>query len=185
MSSKRPGERLAPVGEGRVRHAGADGDRVRVSSEEFRRACGRFATGVTIASVLDPDGAPHGLTVSSFTSVSLSPPLVLVCLGHEVTSIEIFRAAPFFGVNILADDQRELSERFARKGYDRFDGLAWERTAAGVPLLTESLAAIECAVERRITAGDHDIFIAAMVRARVRDGRPLIYFAGGYHELAR
>src|SRR5262245_34400205 len=95
-----------------------------VSSEEFRRACGRWATGVTIATALDDLGAPHGLTVSSFTSVSLEPPLVLVCLGHKVTVIDIFRKAKYFGVNVLAADQQELSDRFARKGQDRFGGLA-------------------------------------------------------------
>src|SRR5580693_9041173 len=86
-----------------------------VSSEEFRHACGRFASGVTIATVVDAAGQPHGLTVSSFTSVSLLPPLVSICLGHAVTLIETFRAASFFGINILGDDQQALSERFARK----------------------------------------------------------------------
>ncbi len=166
MSSKGPGGRLGPV-----------------NSDEFRRACGRFATGVAVASVLDPDGTPHGLTVSSFTSVSLVPPLILICLGHAVTSIEIFRASPYFAINVLAEDQREISDRFATKGYDRFDGLPWERGESGVPLLTGALAQMECAVTRRIAAGDHDIFLAEMIRARVRDGEPLIYFAGSYREL--
>ena len=168
MSSKRPGGGLAPV-----------------TSEEFRRACGRFATGVAIASVMDPEGTPHGLTVSSFASVSLFPPLVLICLGHEVTSIEIFRASPCFGINVLAESQRDLSDRFARKGYDRFDGLPWERGSTGVPLLTGVLATIECAVEQRTAAGDHDILVGRMLRARVADGEPLIHFASRYRALAR
>ena len=155
-----------------------------VTSGEFRRACGRFATGVTIASVLDGEGTPHGLTVSSFVSVSLDPPLVLICLGHAVSVIDIFRASPYFGINVLAANQRELSERFARKGYDRFNGLAWERGETGVPLLPGVLAAIECAVERRVTAGDHDIFVAQMVAARVSNGEPLIHFASRYRCLA-
>ena len=78
------------------------GQRAAVTGEEFRRACGRFATGVTIASVMDAQGSPHGLTVSSFTSVSLDPPLVLICLGHAVSAIHHFRAASHFGINILA-----------------------------------------------------------------------------------
>jgi len=155
-----------------------------VTSEEFRRACGRFATGVTIASVLDPQGVPHGLTVSSFTSVSLSPPLILICLGHEVTIIEIFRASRYFGINVLAKEQRGLSERFARKGEDRFNGLEWQRGETGVPLLTGTLASIECAIEQRFTAGDHDILIGEMVSARVADGEPLIHFASQYRTLA-
>ncbi len=155
-----------------------------VTSEEFRRACGRFATGVTIASVLDSGGTPHGLTVSSFTSVSLAPPLILICLGHEVTVIEHFRAARFFGVNVLRADQQHLSERFARKGADRFNGIKWERSDAGVPWIPGALAAIECETRQRITSGDHDIFVGEMTRARVTEGNPLIYYASRYSRLA-
>jgi flavin reductase (DIM6/NTAB) family NADH-FMN oxidoreductase RutF len=173
------GEASAAAGEA----AHAARRRGNISSNEFRRACGRFATGVTVASVLDVDGTPHGLTVSSFTSVSLEPPLVLICLGHAVTSIDVFRQSRYFGINVLAEDQSGLSDRFATKGFDRFDGLAWERGDHGVPLLTEALANIECALVRRVTAGDHDIFIGEMLRARVRDGEPLIYFAGRYRNL--
>jgi flavin reductase (DIM6/NTAB) family NADH-FMN oxidoreductase RutF len=156
---------------------------VPVTSEEFRRACGRFATGVTIASVVDSKGSPHGLTVSSFTSVSLEPPLVLICLGHAVSVIEHFRVAKFFGINMLAEGQRELSDRFARKGQDRFDGLEWQPGETGVPLLPGALAAIECAVHQRVPSGDHDIFVGEMLRARVAEGNPLIHFAGRYRGL--
>jgi flavin reductase (DIM6/NTAB) family NADH-FMN oxidoreductase RutF len=166
MSSERPSNRVAPV-----------------TSEEFRHACGRFATGITIASVLDANGAPHGLTVSSFASVSLDPPLILVCLGHDVSVINHFRASNNFGINVLAESQRHLSDRFARKGHDRFDGLEWQSGTTGVPLLTGVLAAIECRTSQWFTAGDHDIFVGEMVAARVADGEPLIYFASRYREL--
>jgi flavin reductase (DIM6/NTAB) family NADH-FMN oxidoreductase RutF len=154
-----------------------------VTPDEFRRACGRFATGVTIATVLDAQGAPHGLTVSSFTSVSLDPPLVLICLGHAVTIIDSFRAAQHFGINVLAEWQRDISERFARKGADRFNSLEWTPGRTGVPLLPGALASIECAVEQRVTSGDHDILIGRMVRAEVSEGEPLVYFASRYREL--
>ena len=154
-----------------------------VTSEEFRRACGRFATGVTIASVIDAKGLPHGLTVSSFTSVSLKPPLILICLGHAVSVIEHFRAASYFGINVLAEGQRELSDRFARKGHDRFDGMEWHPGETGVPLLRGVLAAIECAIHQRIPSGDHDIFVGEMVSAHVTEGSPLIHFAGRYRGL--
>ena len=156
---------------------------VRVTSAEFRRACGHFATGVTIASVLDAQGTPHGLTVSSFTSVSLDPPLILICLGHRVSVIDAFRASAHFGINVLAEDQRDLAERFARKAQDRFDGLKWRRGKTGVPILAGVLAAIECAVRQRFTAGDHDVFVGQMVRARVAAGAPLIHLAGRYRRL--
>ncbi len=155
-----------------------------VTSEEFRRACGRFATGVTIASVIDSTGAPHGLTVSSFTSVSLEPPLILICLGHEVTVIDHFRAARFFGVNVLGEEQQHLSERFARKGADRFNGIPWDRGETGAPLIPGALAAIECETRQRITSGDHDIFVGEMTRARIGEGQPLVYFASRYRRLA-
>ena len=156
---------------------------VGVTSAEFRRACGRFATGVAIASVLDARGTPHGLTVSSFTSASLDPPLILICLGHRVSAIDAFRAAAHFGINVLAEDQRDLAERFARQGQDRFDGLKWRRGQTGVPMLAGVLAAIECALRQRFTVGDHDVFAGEMVGARVAAGAPLIYFASHYRRM--
>jgi flavin reductase (DIM6/NTAB) family NADH-FMN oxidoreductase RutF len=155
----------------------------RVTSEEFRLACGRFATGVTVATVLDSAGSPHGLTVNSFTSVSLEPPLILICLGHAVATLAHFRASTHFGINVLADSQRSLSVRFARKGKDRFDGVPWCPGITGVPLLTQALAHIECEVYRRIPMGDHDIFVGEMVRVQVYEGEPLIYFASTYRKL--
>ena len=155
-----------------------------VTSEQFRRACGRFATGVTVASALDAQGTPHGLTVSSFTSVSLEPPLVLICLGHAVTVIDIFRSAAHFGVNILSDHQRDLSEQFARKGHDRFNGVKWRPGQTGAPLIEGVLAQIECQVHQRFTSGDHDIFVGNMVRMHVAEGHPLIYYASRYRKLA-
>jgi flavin reductase (DIM6/NTAB) family NADH-FMN oxidoreductase RutF len=165
----------------------SEGGRARespVTSEEFRRACGRFATGVTIASVLDANGSPHGLTVNSFTSVSLDPPLILICLGHAVTCIDAFRSSRHFGINVLAEGQQALSDRFARKGQDRFEGLEWYRGPSGVPLLEGVLAAIECRVHQRFTSGDHDIFVGEMIHMRASEGRPLLYFAGRYRGLA-
>jgi flavin reductase (DIM6/NTAB) family NADH-FMN oxidoreductase RutF len=156
---------------------------VGVTSAEFRRACGRFSTGIAIASVLDAQGTPHGLTVSSFTSASLEPPLVLICLGHRVSVIDAFRASAHFGINVLAEGQRDLAERFSRKGQDRFDGLNWRRGKTGVPILAGVLAAIECAVRQRFTAGDHDVFVGEMVGARVAGGAPLVHFASHYRRL--
>jgi flavin reductase (DIM6/NTAB) family NADH-FMN oxidoreductase RutF len=155
-----------------------------VSPDDFRRACGRFATGVCVATVLDSQGIPHGLTVSSFTSVSLEPPLVLICLGHAVTVIDYFRSAKHFGINILSEEQQHLSDRFARKGLDRFNGLEWDRGVSGVPLLPGALAAIECEVEQRVTSGDHDIFVGRMVRTVVEEGNPLIHHGGRYRGLS-
>ncbi|MGB9458658.1 MAG: flavin reductase family protein [Bryobacteraceae bacterium] len=167
MSSEGVGYRLQPV-----------------SSEDFRCACGRFTTGVTIASVVDRQGTPHGLTVNSFTSVSLDPPLVLIALAHSASVMDAFSGASFFSLNVLAAGQRDLAERFALKGHDRFDGLAWHAGETGAPLLPHTLAEIECAIRQRFTAGDHDLFVGEMVRAVVREGEPLLYFSGRYRRLA-
>ncbi|MGP8246285.1 MAG: flavin reductase family protein [Bryobacteraceae bacterium] len=155
-----------------------------VSSDLFRQACGRFPNGVTIATVTDSGGAPHGLTVSSFSSLSLDPPLVLICLGHAVTVIDRFRAAGYFGLSVLAENQQSISERFARRGHNRFTGVPWHSGEFGVPLIDGCLAAMECAVDRRVSAGDHDILIGRMLRAHVSEGRPLVHWAGNYRKLA-
>jgi flavin reductase (DIM6/NTAB) family NADH-FMN oxidoreductase RutF len=162
----------------------AAGPFVALSGEEFRRACGRFAAGVTVATIMDRRRTPHGLTVSSFTSVSLDPPLILICVGHAAASLKSFRSAKYFGINILGEGQRALSEHFARKGHDRFNGLDWLPGETGVPLLTGVLAQIECAAVRRVSAGDHDILIGKMLRACIHKGEPLIHFASRYHKLS-
>jgi 3-hydroxy-9,10-secoandrosta-1,3,5(10)-triene-9,17-dione monooxygenase reductase component len=158
-------------------------DRSGVSGDLFRRAAGRFATGITIATVVDPEGAPHGLTVNSFTSVSLEPPLVLVCIAHAAVTVESFRTAKYFGINILASDQRELSDHFARKGYNRFANLEWSPGHTGVPLLPGVLAAMECEVYSTVRAGDHDIFLGEVMRVEIQEKQPLLYWASGYRTL--
>jgi len=154
-----------------------------VTSEEFRRACGRFATGVAIAAVMDENGTPHGLTVNSFTSVSLCPPLILICLAHTVRMIELFRRCKHFGITVLAEDQQTLSDRFARPAEDRFESLDWSRGQTGAPVFPGALAIIECALRDRLTAGDHDIFVGEVVSAHWHQGEPLIYFGSQYRVL--
>jgi len=164
----------------------SDGSRARLApvvSEEFRHACGRFATGVSIATVLDGRGRPHGLTVNSFTSVSLVPPLVSICLGLNVTVLEAFREAQFYGINVLADDQQEISDRFARKGLDRFAGVPWHRGKTGAPLIAGCVATLECAIRQRIPCGDHEMFVAEVVHTQIHSGSPLIFYASGYRQL--
>jgi len=162
------------VSRGRVAH---------FASAEFRRVCGCFATGVTVATVADAQGGPHGLTVNSFSSVSLEPPLVLVCLGRDVSVFAAFAAARFFGISVLAAGQRETAERFARKGLDRFAGVGWHAGETGVPLLAGALATIECAVHQRIPAGDHEILLGEALHVRAAEGSPLVFYASGYHTL--
>ena len=154
------------------------------TGEDFRRACGRFATGVTVVTVCDASGAPHGLTVSSFTSVSLDPPLVLICVGASSTVLEHIRHSKYFGINVLEESQRRLSDRFSRKVEDRFGGVEWATGKTGVPLLSGVVATLECATRRRITLGDHDVFIGEVLHTHVSHGTPLVYFSSRYHTLA-
>jgi flavin reductase (DIM6/NTAB) family NADH-FMN oxidoreductase RutF len=155
------------------------------SAEAFREACAKFATGVAVATVRASDGTPHGLTVSSFTAVSIDPPLILVCIDYACTFIEHFRASTHFGVNVLAESQRALSVIFAEKPEGRFAGVEWYSSESGVPFLRNCLTNIECRVSSIVEAGDHAIFLAQVVEAESRDGIPLLYFNRDYRSLLR
>ncbi len=155
----------------------------KIEKQQFRRICGKFASGITIATVLDADGACHGMTANSFTSVSLVPPLVLICVDHRARIREHFRIGPHFGINILSAGQKELSDRFAGSGYDRFEGTSWYPGKTGVPLLPDVLATIECSRANVVTAGDHDIVIGEVVHADCQDGEPLVFYGGQYRLL--
>ena len=152
-----------------------------VQAAEFRRACSRFATGIAVATTSGPGGEPHGLTVNSFTSVSLEPPIVLVCVDYRCNILQHFRAHSHFGINILAADQQALSARFAERVGDRFDGIGWRRgETSGVPLLAGSLALFECKVSQIVESGDHAVFFGEVLAVEAADGDPLLYFCGRY-----
>lgn len=148
----------------------------------FRRACGAFATGITVATVLGRDGKPHGLTANSFSSVSLDPPLVLICVAHKAATHGPFASADSFVINILGSDQKDLSVRFASSHPNRFEGLDWTLGELGAPVLSDSLAVIQCETKRKIAAGDHTIFLGEVRKADLREGKPLLYYAGNYVE---
>jgi flavin reductase (DIM6/NTAB) family NADH-FMN oxidoreductase RutF len=150
---------------------------------QFRRVCSRFASGVTVLNVVDSAGVTHGMTASSFTAVSLDPPLILVCVSSGTRFLEACKSVEHFGVNILDETQRALSERFAGSGYDRFDGVNWTPGATGVPLFPGVLATMECARFGTFTAGDHEILIGKVLHANWREGEPLIHFGSQYRAL--
>ena len=152
----------------------------KIEKQLFRKICGKFASGITVATVLDPEGKCHGMTANSFTSVSLTPPLVLVCVDHRSRLLAHFKASDHFGVNILGAAQRHISDKFAGSGYDRFEGVEWFAGKTGVPLLPEVLATIECARVNVVTAGDHDILIGEVLHADCRDGDPLVFYSSQY-----
>jgi len=153
------------------------------SDRQFRLACGRYSTGVVVATVVDEYGDPHGITINSFTSVSLAPPLVLICLDHRARILQHFRPGVHFGINVLNEYQREISDYFASSKRDRFNGIDWKPGGTGVPLLPRGLAFLECSIRNRVPAGDHDIVIGEVLSATIEEGRPLIYYASGYRKL--
>ncbi len=156
-----------------------------VDPDMFRAALGRFASGVTVVTARDAKGNDHGMTVSAFCSVSLDPPLVLACIGHEASMHEPMMRGDRFGVSILAAGQEALARRFADQRSDRFDGVGYRRGQLGVALIDDALAHLECTVVDRRDAGDHTIVIGRVEAAEADQGRPLAYYRGGYTQLER
>ena len=150
----------------------------------LRRALGAFATGVTIVTARGPAGEPVGFTANSFTSVSLEPPLLLVCLAHTAASYDIFREAKSFAVNVLELGQEETAKRFASRGADKFGPTPWTPGLKGAPLIDGSLARFDCAMDSRVTAGDHDILIGRVIGFSLHDGAALLYHRGSFRALA-
>jgi flavin reductase (DIM6/NTAB) family NADH-FMN oxidoreductase RutF len=155
-----------------------------VSKDEFRSAMSRFASGVTIVTTRTEDHQPNGLTVSSFASLSLAPPLVLVCIDKRASIHDLLVEGRYFAVNVLAEDQEILSRRFASRDADRFSGTGYTEGMTGVPILSDVLAAIECRIVHTYPGGDHTIVVGEVEHAIVGDGKPLAYFRSGYALLA-
>ena len=149
------------------------------SPQAFRAALGMFATGVTIVTARDDAGQCVGLTANSFNSVSLDPPLVLWSLARRAASLRAFSAGSHYAVHILAAGQRALAERFARPGGNRFEGLAVDDGAGGVPLLPGCAAVFECFNRSRYEEGDHVIFVGEVERCRHSEGAMPLIFHGG------
>ncbi len=156
------------------------------AQEQFRQAMASFATGVTVIT-LDDSGRVHGMTANAFTSVSLEPLLVLVCVDHNAQTHAHMRTRKRFGINVLSEDQRGVSEHFADPGRDSTGaeriGARFDRTAHGTPVLHGALAYLECHLQDARDAGDHTIFIAEVEDVVVRAGKPLLFFGSQYHGL--
>lgn len=157
-----------------------------IDPDQFRSVLGRFASGVTIVTVREAGGHDAGMTVSAFCSVSLEPPLVQACVDRAASMFAALAQASHFGVSILASDQEALSRRFAAvDSVHRFEGIGYRRGECGVVLLDDALAHLECRVHARHDAGDHVLVLGEVERATARQGRPLLYYRGGYAQLER
>ncbi|MDQ6888341.1 MAG: flavin reductase family protein [Gemmatimonadota bacterium] len=151
----------------------------------FRSVLGRFASGVTVVTARDARGTDHGMTVSSFCSLSLDPALVLLCVEHSAEMHAVLQEASTFAINILSSAQEPLARRFAEVMPDRFDGIGFARGTTGVALLADVLGTIECERRESFPGGDHTIFTGEVVTASSSAGRPLLYYRGGYAQLER
>lgn len=154
-------------------------------SNEFRTVLGHFATGVTVVTTHDGEGNFFGLTANAFSSVSLDPPLVVVCVDKRAESLGAIEASGAYNVNILSKEQEPLSRAFAKSGEDKFAGLAYEVASNGAPILKDSLGHLVCTVDQRVEAGDHVLFIGRVTElAMDHEANPLLYFRGGYRDIA-
>jgi flavin reductase (DIM6/NTAB) family NADH-FMN oxidoreductase RutF len=151
-----------------------------IERNELRRVMGHFATGVTIITTASTEGRPFGLTANAFTSVSLDPPLLLISVDKKAESYPHFEQTKVFTVHFLSDDQESLSRKFAVSGGDKFQGVAYRMGANGVPILEGVLGYVECRLYAVYDGGDHTLYLGEVMQAEVREGKPLLFYRGGY-----
>jgi len=155
------------------------------ASNELRRALGTFATGVTVVTCCDAQGQPCGITVNSFSSVSLEPPLILWNIARSSNSLEAFLNADVFVVNVLAEHQHETASHFARSDHRLFDSVDYTPGPGEVPLLPDTLGSFECSAHEVYDGGDHYIIVGRVDKCRWRQGAPLLFYGGRYAALAK
>lgn len=155
-----------------------------IDGRDLRNAMGLFATGVTIITTKDASGKPFGLTANAFSSLSLDPPMLLICVDKGVDCYACFDESKVFAVNFLSLTQEELSTRFATKGIEKFEGLSYRVGELGVALLDGALAHFECTVAHAHEGGDHTIYVGEVQRLVTMEGDPLLFYQGKYRSLA-
>jgi flavin reductase (DIM6/NTAB) family NADH-FMN oxidoreductase RutF len=151
---------------------------------EFRNALGCFATGVTVITTVTPTGQPVGVTANSFNSVSLDPPLVVFSLDRKAYSLSLFQESRVFAINVLREEQKDLSATFARAGAPKWDGVKFEVWDTGSPILEDTLASFDCRLHATHDGGDHVVFLGNVLKMRTHpEGKPLLYFRGKYMKI--
>lgn len=154
-----------------------------IEPQELRRVMGHFATGVTVITTKDKEGAPAGLTANAFMSLSLNPPLVLISVDKGAACYQCFELRNGFTVNFLSEDQEEISRRFATKGADKFAGLKWHAGSNGAAIIEGALGYVECKIVQCHDGGDHTIVVGEIVDVSASGDRPLLFFKGKYQRL--
>ena len=156
-----------------------------VSSDEFRSILGRFPSGVSVVTTTAADGSDQGMTVSAFCSLSLKPPLVLVCIEKTASVHNALTSSSAFIVNILSEKQEQIARRFSIVDIDRFEGVGFSRSRNGIVVLDDALGVIECNRFSLHDGGDHTIIVGEVEAGRAETGAPLIYYRGGYAQMER
>ena len=154
-----------------------------IDGKTFRESMGRFPSGVVVATTRDKEGHRWGFTASAFSSLSLSPPLLLVCLDNKADCHHAFMTADYFGVNILRPRHKEIAMAFASKGTDKFADINFSTGKHGVPLLGDALVSMECRMETMLRGGDHTVLVGLIEDADVNDGGAMVYMGGKFHQL--
>ena len=154
-----------------------------VGKNEFRAALARFASGVTVVTTIDNNGNLHGITVSAFCSLSLEPPLVLICIDKKTGSHYAFEESKFFVVNVLHEKQQHYADQFASRLSDKFEGVKFSKNLGGIPVLKDVLANLECRLINFHDNGDHTIFVGQVEKVNISRGNPLLYFLGKYRKI--
>jgi flavin reductase (DIM6/NTAB) family NADH-FMN oxidoreductase RutF len=153
---------------------------VLVTEHQFRAVCAKYPTGVTVTTTVSDSGEPQGVTLNSFTSVSLSPPLVLVCIHSNSSFLPLLTINKCFAINVLSEHQKDLSCRFSRREHHPFVDVRWYPGFSGAPLLTGATAALECSVESKLAAGDHIVIVGRVNHLHEGGDSPLAYVQRGY-----
>lgn len=154
-----------------------------IEKNELRRVMGHFATGVTVITSIRTSGEMHGLTANAFSSVSLVPPLLLICVDKKAESYPCFEESKIFTVNILSSEQESISRKFAVSGGNKFEGISYRVGANGAPILDGAVAYLECKLAGTMDAGDHTVYLGEIEQAETHEAKPLLFFRGGYREL--
>lgn len=160
------------------------GNRPDFNSELLRKALGCFPTGVAVVTTIGDNNAPVGMTVNSFSSVSLDPPLILWSISLNAPSLGAFRTHPGFTINILSKDQKELGLQFARPSDNKFDGIDWQPGFEDTPVLENALAVLQCRTYQRYDGGDHEIYLGEVQKINFNDQQPLVFHRGQFGSLS-
>jgi len=156
-----------------------------LDDKAFKQAMSRFPSGVVIVTTINPDGKKYGFTASAFSSLSLDPPLILVCLANSADCYNSFVTSDKFAVNVIGHQQHELAFKFATKGIEKFDGDEFKDGDSGLPIISNCIISLECITKHTYPGGDHEILVGEVQHAKVNEGNPTIWYEGSFRDISK